>query len=65
MRRILIGVAASLMLVGVAGPATARPGNAGPPDGVVPGDQTIAEIVVEAASGEPDAEFTLLLDALV
>ena len=32
MRRLLVGVvAASLMLVGIAGPATARPGNAGPP----------------------------------
>jgi len=29
-----------------------------------PGDQTIAEIVVESASAEEDAEFTLLLAAL-
>ena len=29
-----------------------------------PGDQTIADIVVEAASAEEDAEFTLLLAAL-
>ena len=64
MRRILIGVvAASLMLVGIAGPATAR-GHAGPPAGVVPGDQTIAEIVVDAATAEENAEFTLLLEAL-
>ena len=57
MRRILIGVvAASLMLVGIAGPATAR-GHAGPPAGVVPGDQTIAEIA-------DDAGFNLLLAAV-
>ena len=63
MRRILIGVvAASLMLVGIAGPATAR-GHAGPPAGVVPGDQTIADIVVESTEAD-EPEFTLLLGAL-
>lgn len=29
-----------------------------------PGDQTIAEIVIDAATADVDAEFTLLLDAL-
>ncbi len=65
MRRILIGVvAASLMLVGIAGPATARPGNAGPPAGVVPGGESIVEIVSAAASADP-GEFTLLLEAVL
>ena len=53
MRRILIGVvAASLMLVGIAGPATAR-GHAGPPAGgnaaaPAPGDDSIAEVAIKA-----------------
>ncbi|MGK7296111.1 MAG: fasciclin domain-containing protein [Candidatus Wenzhouxiangella sp. M2_3B_020] len=49
-----------------AGIATAQPGpdRGGPPDGVVPGGQTITEIVIEAASDDP-AEFTLLLDAIL
>ena len=57
MRRILIGVvAASLMLVGIAGPATAR-GHAGPPAGgnaaaPAPGDDSIAEIAIEAGFDE-------------
>lgn len=63
MRRMLIGVvAASLMLVGIAGPATARPGNAGPPDiakaAPAPGDDSIAEIAI-------DAGFDELVGALV
>lgn len=63
MRRILIGVvAASLMLVGIAGPATARPGNAGPPDGnaaaPAPSADSIAAIAGEAGFGE-------LVDALI
>ena len=54
MRRILITIMAfSLMLVAAA-PAFAR---GGPPAGVVPGDQTIAEIADEAG-------FTLLLAAV-
>ena len=66
MRRLLVGVvAASLMLVGIAGPATARPGNAGPPPGVVPGGQSITDIVIASASAEEDAEFTLLLGAVL
>ncbi len=64
MRRILIGVvAASLMLVGIAGPATARPSFAGPPAGgnaaaPAPGDQSIAAIAI-------DAGFDELVGALV
>ncbi len=58
MRRILIGVvAASLMLVGIAGPATARPSFAGPPAGgnaaaPAPGDQSIAAIAIGAGFDE-------------
>ena len=64
MRRILIGVvAASLMLVGVAGPATARPSFAGPPAGgnaaaPAPGADSIADIAVAA-------EFNELVGALI
>ena len=54
MRRLLVGVvAASLMLVGIAGPATARAPQAAP----APGDATIAEIADAAG-------FDLLLAAV-
>lgn len=45
--------------------AIAQPGQdrGGPPDGVVPGGDTIAEIVIEATEADP-AEFTLLLGAI-
>jgi len=67
MKRLFVGmIAASLMLVGIAGPATARPGNAGPPAGVVPGEQTIADIVIASATADDpeEREFTLLLAAI-
>jgi uncharacterized surface protein with fasciclin (FAS1) repeats len=54
MRRLLVGaIAASLMLVGIAGPATARAPQAAP----APGDNTIAEIADAAG-------FELLLAAV-
>lgn len=60
MRRLLIAaIAASLLLVGVAPAATANPNRA-----PAPGPDTIAEIVVAAASDEDDPQFTLLLAAL-
>jgi transforming growth factor-beta-induced protein len=40
-------------------------GRGGPPPGVVPGDDTIAEIVTAAATAEEDAEFRLLLAAIL
>ncbi len=45
--------------------ALAQPGQGrgGPPAGVVPGSDTIAEIVIAATEGDP-AEFTLLLAAI-
>jgi len=57
---------AFLLLVASAGHVAAKPDRipAGPPPGVVPGEQTIAEIVTEAAAGNP-AEFELLLDAIL
>ena len=58
-RTFVLTMAFSLMLVAAA-PAFAR---GGPPAGVVPGDQTIADIVVASTEDHP-AEFTLLLAAL-
>ncbi|MFW5927259.1 MAG: fasciclin domain-containing protein [Wenzhouxiangella sp.] len=58
-------VIAAFVIFAGASQAGARPAEvpAGPPSGVVPGDQTIAEIVTEAASNDP-AEFSLLLAAI-
>lgn len=54
-----------IILLFSASVALAKPGQGrgGPPAGVVPGGDTIAEIVIAATEGEP-AEFTLLLDAI-
>ncbi len=41
------------------------PGNEADMRAPAPGDQTIADIVISSASAGEDAEFTLLLDALV
>jgi uncharacterized surface protein with fasciclin (FAS1) repeats len=41
------------------------PGNETEMRAPAPGDQTIANIVINSASSDEDAEFTLLLDALV
>jgi uncharacterized surface protein with fasciclin (FAS1) repeats len=61
MRRTFIVIMAfSLMLVAAA-PAFAK---GGPPPGVKPGDQTIAQIVVASAADEDEPEFTLLFAAL-
>ncbi|WP_376697271.1 fasciclin domain-containing protein [Wenzhouxiangella sp. EGI_FJ10305] len=56
-------IAVTLLFVSALANAQGRPDRAGPPPGVVPGDQTIAEIVTESASADP-AEFSLLLAAI-
>jgi uncharacterized surface protein with fasciclin (FAS1) repeats len=62
MRRLIVAtLAASLMLVGVAPAATANPNANRAP---APGPDTIADIVVAAASDEDEPQFTLLLAAL-
>ncbi|MCC5947581.1 MAG: fasciclin domain-containing protein [Nitriliruptoraceae bacterium] len=63
MKRSFIAAMAALLLVGMlAAPAVAR---GGPPAGVVPGDDSITDIVIASASAGEEAEFTLLLDAVL
>lgn len=54
-----------VILIFAASAALAQPGQGrgGPPAGVVPGGDSIAEIVIAATEDDP-AEFTLLLDAI-
>ncbi len=63
-KHLLLGLALAFLFTAT---AVAQPGNGrgGPPAGVVPGTDSIVDIVVGAASAEEDAEFTLLLGAVL
>lgn len=63
-QKFLLGLTLSVLLTAT---AMAQPGNGRgeAPAGVVPGTDSIVDIVVGAASAEEDAEFTLLLGAVL